>query len=119
MGSPHEEIYDQLADSSARLIVMHAIQGQGIATRETSDAETIYDRVCRFFEMRLSAFEAAGIAHDRLILDPGMGFFVGDTPEPSFRLLARLGDLKRGVRAARSSLDIPQILYSTGHGPGT
>lgn len=93
-GFPNPEIYDQLASSSAQLIVMHAIQGQGIATRADSDPDTIFDEVCRFFDRRVGVLEAAGIARERLILDPGMGFFVGNRPEASFRILTRLGELK-------------------------
>ena len=63
-GFPNPEIYDQLADSSAQLIVMHAIQGQGLATREDSDPETIFDQVCQFFDKRLLVLEAAGISRE-------------------------------------------------------
>ena len=34
-------------------------------------------------------------ARDRLILDPGMGFFLSSRPEASLRVLAGLGRLKR------------------------
>ena len=32
---------------------------------------------------------------NRVILDPGMGFFLGNNPEASFKVLARLGELKQ------------------------
>ena len=50
---------------------------------------------------RIAALEAAGIARDRLILDPGMGFFLGPKPETSFEVLSRLGEL-----AARFGLPV-------------
>jgi dihydropteroate synthase type 2 len=34
------------------------------------------------------------VARDRLILDPGMGFFLGSDPEASFEMLRCLRDLK-------------------------
>ena len=37
---------------------------------------------------------AAGIARDRLILDPGMGLFVGSKPQVSLMILRRLGLIK-------------------------
>ena len=45
-------------------------------------------------DQRLTALEDAGIDRDRLIIDPGMGYFLGSTPEPSLAVLAGLGKLK-------------------------
>jgi dihydropteroate synthase type 2 len=39
--------------------------------------------------------ERGGVARERMILDPGMGFFLGTNPETSFTVLRRLGDLKK------------------------
>src|SRR6185437_1173549 len=76
------------------LIVMHAIEGQGVATRADVPPGEIFARAVGFFEQRIAALTGAGIARDRLILDPGMGFFVGSDPENSLTLLRRLPDLK-------------------------
>ena len=43
----------------------------------------------------MEALERAGIARERLILDPGMGFFLSSRPEASLRVLAGLDRLKR------------------------
>lgn len=87
-------LYPELAAAKAKLIVMHAIQNEGTATRADVPPAEIFDRAVSFFDKRLSAFSKAGIARDRLILDPGMGFFVGSDPENSLTLLRRLADLK-------------------------
>jgi len=87
--------YPELAASPAKLIVMHAIQAQGIATREDVPPDQIMDRIFAFFDARLAALEQAGIARDRLILDPGMGFFLGTDPQTSMTVLERLPDLTR------------------------
>ena len=89
---PH--FYPELAASSARLIVMHMVQEKGVAVRTQVPPDEIFDRVSRFFDARLTALEKAGIARDRLILDPGMGQFVGSDPENSLVLLRRLPDLR-------------------------
>jgi dihydropteroate synthase type 2 len=94
-GFPDRAIQERLAGGACRLIVMHAIQAQGIATREASEPATIWDRILRFFDARLSEFGRAGIASDRVVLDPGMGFFLGNQPAPSLAVLADLGRLKR------------------------
>jgi len=89
------EFYPELAASPARLIVMHAIQAQGIATREDVPPDQIMARIFAFFDARLAALESAGITRDRLILDPGMGFFLGTNPETSMTVLGRLPELAR------------------------
>ena len=93
-GFAEPALYPELAKSDAGLIVMHAIQGYGIATRENVPAHEIFDRTVSFFEQRIAALTKAGIAPARLILDPGMGFFVGSDPENSLTLLRRLPELK-------------------------
>jgi dihydropteroate synthase len=57
-------------------------------------AAAIWAGTGRFFAGRLAALQAAGIARDRLIIDPGLGYFLGSNPEPSLAALARIGDLK-------------------------
>lgn len=87
-------LYPELAAAKAKLIVMHAIQKEGAATRVDVPASEIFGRAVSFFEKRLAALSMAGIKADRLILDPGMGFFVGSDPENSLTLLRHLPDLK-------------------------
>ena len=100
-GFDEPSIYPALAASDANLIVMHSIQGRGNADRRQAPQGDIFDRISRFFEARIERLKVAGIARERLILDPGMGFFLGPTPETSFEVLARLGELK-----ARFSLPV-------------
>lgn len=94
-GFADADFYPELAASPARLIVMHAIQAQGIATREDVPPDQIMGRIFTFFDARLAALERAGIARERLILDPGMGFFLGTNPETSMTVLGRLPELTR------------------------
>lgn len=93
-GFAQPALYPELATAKAKLIVMHAIQGEGRASRIDVPAAEIVDRTVSFFETRLNALAKAGIAKDRLILDPGMGFFVGSDPENSLVLLRSLSRLK-------------------------
>jgi dihydropteroate synthase type 2 len=86
-------LYPDLAAASARLIVMHAVQEVGIATRIDVPPDAIMERVLAFFDARLNALAAAGIASERLILDPGMGFFLSSDPETSLTVLGRLPEL--------------------------
>lgn len=93
-GFPDPAIYNELADYDGRLVVMHAIQAKGIATRDAPPAGDIWAHIFRFFEARLAAFESAGIARDKLVLDPGMGFFLGNDAATSMAVLAGLDRLK-------------------------
>jgi dihydropteroate synthase len=93
-GFSEPALYPELAGAKARLIVMHAILGQGIATRADVPPTEIFARSVSFFEQRTLALTGAGVARERLILDPGMGFFVGSDPENSLTLLRRLPELK-------------------------
>jgi dihydropteroate synthase type 2 len=87
-------LYPELAGASAKLIVMHMVQEKGVAVRTEVPSGEIWDRVTRFFDARIKALTEAGIARERLILDPGMGQFVGSDPENSLILLRRLPELK-------------------------
>jgi len=93
-GFPDPALYPALAGSEAKLIVMHSVQQRGRATRTDVVPDEIFDRILRFFEDRIAALERAGIAHSRLVLDPGMGFFLSSRPEASFEVLRRLPELK-------------------------
>lgn len=92
-GFADPSIYDRLADQYCDLVVMHAVQ-DGRADRRSTDESTIVDRVLRFFDARLEALTAAGISEGRLIIDPGMGFFLGDRPEPSLAVLRAIPTLR-------------------------
>ena len=93
-GFPDSALYQHFASSRSRLIVMHAIQDTGKADRTPGNAETIIDHVVSFFDQRLAALTAAGVARDRCILDPGMGLFLGTSADPSVAVLRGLGELR-------------------------
>jgi dihydropteroate synthase type 2 len=94
-GFPDPAIYPDLAAAACRLIVMHAAQGRGRAQRLDLGPDEVWQRIEAFFAERLPRLERAGVARERLILDPGMGFFLSSRPEASLRVLAGLGRLKQ------------------------
>ena len=93
-GFPDAALYPALAKADCKLIVMHMVQEKGVAVRTDVPSAEIFDRVTAFFDVRLKVLTDAGIARERLILDPGMGQFVGSDPENSLILLRRLPELK-------------------------
>ena len=84
------DFYEELAEASCGLIVMHCIQEQGSAQRIHTGVREVLDSIDRFFGSRVEALMRAGVSEERLILDPGMGFFVGATPGPSLKILGSL-----------------------------
>jgi dihydropteroate synthase type 2 len=94
-GFPDAEIYPALAASTARLIVMHSVQGRGPATRIRVPPESLMDRILAFFGDRIGALTRAGVARERLIIDPGMGLFLGTDKDASFTVLRSIPQLKR------------------------
>ena len=93
-GFDDPRMYPILAASQCRLIVMHAVQETGPATMAATDPVAVWADTCRFFTQRLAALQAAGIGRDRLVIDPGLGYFLGSTPGPSLAALARIRELK-------------------------
>ena len=80
------EMAKLVAARNVPVIVMH--------NREQADARTeIIADVMMFFERSLEIAGRAGIARDRIVLDPGIGF--GKTPEQSITCIARLSEFKR------------------------
>ena len=93
-GFPDAALYPELARSDAKLIVMHMVQARGVAVRNEVPSSEILGRITAFFDSRIEALTKAGIARERLILDPGMGQFLGTDPENSLIVLRRLPELK-------------------------
>jgi dihydropteroate synthase type 2/dihydropteroate synthase type 3 len=92
-GFPDPAFYPELSDSDVRLIIMHSVQ-RGRARIEDIDPETIPRRLIEFFDERIEALEQAGVERHRMILDPGMGHFLGRDPECSIQAIRFLPDLK-------------------------
>jgi dihydropteroate synthase len=77
----------------ASVVAQHAVPVILMHNRETADpAIDIMGDIAAFFARSLALAERAGIAHDRIVLDPGIGF--GKTPEQSLTALARLDRFK-------------------------
>jgi dihydropteroate synthase type 2 len=83
------------ARSTARLCVMFARNDRPRAARTAAGAGDVVAEAGAFFADRIAALEAAGVARSRIVLDPGMGFFLGREAAPSLEMLRRLPELRR------------------------
>ena len=88
-GFPFPEFYEVLSKSDCGLVLMHSIQRLGVATKINTNPEEVFGSMMQFFKERINALVAAGIDKERIILDPGMGFFLGSNPETSLFVLKR------------------------------
>jgi dihydropteroate synthase len=80
------EMAPLVAARGVPVIVMH--------NREAADPSIdIVTDVIAFFDRSLAIADRAGIARDRIVLDPGIGF--GKTPEQSIVCIGRLAEFRR------------------------
>ena len=79
-----------VAGSGAYLCLMH-MRGEPRTMQADPRYDDVVSEVAAFLEERLRAAVAAGIAEERICLDPGIGF--GKTVEHNFELVRRLGEL--------------------------
>jgi dihydropteroate synthase len=81
------------AESGAAICVMH-MQGEPRDMQADPSYADVVGEVRDFLVARVEACIAAGIAAERLCIDPGIGF--GKRPEHNLELLRRLDELTRG-----------------------
>jgi dihydropteroate synthase len=83
----------QRDDGMARLIAERDVPVVVMHNRDSADpAIDIMADIAAFFARSLDIAARAGIARERIVLDPGIGF--GKTQEQSMRVLAQLGELR-------------------------
>lgn len=81
------------------ICLMH-MQGQPDHMQQAPHYDCVIDEVKSFLVQRIQACTAAGICHERLLIDPGFGF--GKTLQHNLQLLAQLAELQ--------SLELPLLI---------
>ena len=79
-----------VAESGAYLCLMH-MQGEPRTMQQTPSYEDVVSEVAAFLEQRLRFAVDAGIAEERICVDPGIGF--GKTVAQNFELVRRLDEI--------------------------
>ncbi|MBV2235491.1 MAG: dihydropteroate synthase [Sterolibacterium sp.] len=79
-----------VAESSCALCLMH-MQGEPRTMQRAPFYDDVVGEVADFFRARIAATDRAGVARDRIVLDPGFGF--GKTLEHNLVLLRQLATL--------------------------
>ena len=80
------------AGSDAGLVVMHMLGEPGTMQRAPRYKDVVAE-VAEYLQRRAAVLEAAGVARDRIALDPGIGF--GKTTEHNLELLRRLNEIAK------------------------
>jgi dihydropteroate synthase len=80
-----------VAEGGAGLVLMH-MQGDPRTMQANPSYGDVVREVTSFLEERSRVALAAGVARDRILVDPGFGF--GKRGEHNLALLARLGELR-------------------------
>jgi dihydropteroate synthase len=93
-GFPELSFHRELAASKTDLVVMYSVDQAPQAKRRPTDPSAVFHSMCAFFDTRLQQLTSAGIARKRLIVDPGMGYFLGSNPETSLAMLTKLAELR-------------------------
>jgi len=81
---------EAVAQSGAAICLMH-MQGAPRTMQASPHYDDVVREVCDFLVARAEACTAAGIAHDRIVIDPGFGF--GKTADHNLTLLRDLASL--------------------------
>lgn len=93
-GFADRAVYGELAACACKLVVMHAVDGGAKATRTDHDLAAVRAGMDALFAARIAALAAAGVARERIVLDPGMGLFLSTDPMVSARILTELPHLR-------------------------
>mgnify|MGYP001794179845 CR=1 FL=1 len=89
-GGADQELLAVCAKEAAELVLMHN-RGRGEVEAPFTEYQDVMKEVAAELEERVARAEAAGVARERLWLDPGLGF--AKTAAQSGALLARLPEL--------------------------
>ena len=87
---------EAVAASGVAVCLMH-MRGDPQSMQQSPHYADVVDEVKQFLRARVQVCEAAGIARERLVIDPGFGF--GKTLQHNLALLKHLGEL--------AELDLP------------
>lgn len=83
-------------DKLPKLILMYSHnQSDKASFHSNLSLENITDTILKFFEKKINSFLKMGIPEEKLIIDPGMGFFLGSDPYLSIRILKDIKIFKK------------------------
>lgn len=92
-GLESDAMVEAVRGSDCKLVVMHALGVPADANVTLPPGCDPLDEINRWAAQKLADLKKKGIARERIILDPGIGF--GKTPQQSLEILLRAEELKQ------------------------
>lgn len=108
-GAEHQDAIFELAATFKATVVLCQVRGANV--REISDVDLDADPmpgILEHFESRVAIAREAGV--DRLVLDPGMGFFYGNLTDPTTRVRHQTRVISNTFRLRRLGLPVCHAL---------
>ena len=109
------ELAEVVAEAGARLCLMH-MQGEPRTMQDAPHYRDVVSEVTSFLEERLAFAVAAGVAEERICVDPGFGF--GKTADHNLELVRRLDRIVAIGRPVLVGLSRKWTLARVVEGPG-
>lgn len=94
-GFQSEESIKAVVESQCGLCVMH-MQGEPKTMQSAPEYSDVTDEVTRFLQEQVNRLTAAGVAKERICIDPGFGF--GKTFEHNLTLLKNIGHIRQSLQ---------------------
>lgn len=85
------EMIEVAADTQATCVCMH-MKGTPATMRDLADYADLIPEMLAYFQQQLDAMQAGGIARERIVLDPGIGF--AKKLRHNVEILARLAEFR-------------------------
>jgi dihydropteroate synthase len=93
-GRGDPEMFSTVAKANVPIVLMYSKDSSPRTTTDQKEYDDVIATIKNFLTERIAAAESAGISREKIILDPGLGFFVSANPQYSFEILERLSELK-------------------------
>src|SRR3989304_2876023 len=85
------EMAGVIARAGARVVLMYAKDETPRTTTRDVAYDDVIETVLAFLRERIEVARAAGIAPDRIVVDPGLGWVRGAAPRYRYRILPGVG----------------------------
>ena len=107
-GSAHDDaVFDLVADFGATVVLCH-VPGSDVREITDVDLDDPFPGLHDHFARRVETARARGV--ERIVLDPGMGFFYGNLVDPQVRVAHQLRVLLGSLRLRRLGLPLCQAV---------
>lgn len=87
-------LIDVLLKYQPYVCLMHSAYSTPYAGRELKHYEDVMQTIVAFLQERTDLLISRGFPREKIIVDPGLGFFLSADPQVSWEVIDRLGELK-------------------------